>query len=241
VSIDVHDSPPTVDESDDLDRLTPHLVADALGRRRGARARLLQHARHLDRAGGGPLDRLLDDLAARAARAARASRAAGDVSPDRLAATLLLEVVHRLDLARPAITRLLDDPMAVDDAIQTTLLAVERRISTFQSRSRFRTWLFAVARNEALMALRRHPPVPIDPWDDAIDRGEDGTRFTTIVVSRHLVDELLLRLPAPYGETMLLRVAEQLDYDQIATRLGVPIGTVRSRLAKARDLLRLAR
>ncbi len=144
---------------------------------RGA-VRLLQHAHLLDRAGGGPLDRLLDDLAARAA------------SGDRRATTLLLEVVHHLGLVRPAIVCLLDDPMAADDAIQATLLAVERRISTFQCRSLFRTWLFAVARNEALMALRRRPPVPIDPWDDQIDRRDDGARFTTVVVSQHLIDEL---------------------------------------------------
>ena len=51
------------------------------------------------------------------------------------------------------------------------------------------------------------------------------------------ISDLIDRLPAPYAETLRLRLYDDLDYDAIAVRLDVPIGTVRSRLAKARELL----
>jgi RNA polymerase sigma-70 factor (ECF subfamily) len=51
------------------------------------------------------------------------------------------------------------------------------------------------------------------------------------------MEALVDSLDEPYRETMRLQVFENLDYETIAARLGIPIGTVRSRLAKARDLL----
>ena len=51
------------------------------------------------------------------------------------------------------------------------------------------------------------------------------------------MEALVDALPEPYRETMKLQAFENLDYEAIAIRLGVPIGTVRSRLAKARELL----
>lgn len=167
------------------------------------------------------LDVLLDDLATRAA--------AGD---DR-ATELLLELVHRLRLTRSAIAPIVTDATRADDVAQSTLVTVERKIGTYEGAAKFRSWLFAVARNEALMAVRPrksdadpHPEPPATP-----------ARFSSIVAFRVSIESLVDGLPEPYGETMRLQIFEDLDYETIAERLGVPVGTVRSRLARARELL----
>lgn len=172
-------------------------------------------------------DDLLDELA----RAARHRSA--------LALELLLTVVHELGLARPAIARLLVDPDQVDEAAQATLVAVEGGIGSFEQRARFRTWLFTVARNEAVALLRRGARGPVTTSaDDALAAwAPQPRRLSSVVASRATVEEALDALPAPYRETLELRVRSQLEYREIAARLGVPVGTVRSRLNKARELL----
>ncbi len=169
-------------------------------------------------------DRVLDALALEAAR--------GSVD----VASTLLAAVHQLGLARPAITRLILDPATIDEVAQSTLVQVERNITRFESRSKFRTWLYSIARNEALMRLRRdaNRPAPSERLDSI---AASGARMSSVIATRETVRQALEQLPEPYRQTMLLRTDDGLDYAEIAAALEVPVGTVRSRLAKARELL----
>jgi len=65
-----------------------------------------------------------------------------------------------------------------------------------------------------------------------------SARFSSVVVGRMAIEDVVNGLPEPYRATLRLQLFDNLDYDAIAARLDVPVGTVRSRLAKARDLLR---
>jgi RNA polymerase sigma-70 factor, ECF subfamily len=186
-----------------------------------ARAQLFEVATSGRTTNDGSLDVVLDELAKRAA--------AGNDS----ATELILELVHRLKLARGAIAPIVSDPTAADDVAQSTLVTVERKISSYEGRSKFRTWLFTVARNEALMAVR---PRKSDA-EPVAEPPAAAARFSSIVAFRVSIEALVESLPDPYRETLKLQVFENLGYDAIAVRLGVPIGTVRSRLAKARQLL----
>lgn len=170
------------------------------------------------------VDRVLDALALEAAR--------GSVD----VASTLLAAVHQLGLARPAITRLILDPATIDEVAQSTLVQVERNITRFESRSKFRTWLYSIARNEALMRLRRdaNRPAPSEQLDSI---AASGARMSSVIATRETVRQALEQLPEPYRQTMLLRTDDGLDYAEIAAALEVPVGTVRSRLAKARELL----
>ena len=196
------------------------LVSSALGGGL-ARAQLFEVAAAGRASNDGSLDVALDDLAGRAANG------------DDAATELVLELVHRLRLSRSAIAPIISDPTTADDVAQATLVAVERKIGSYGGRSKFRTWLFTVARNEALMAVRPRKsdaePVAEPPAASA--------RFSSIIAFRVSMEALVDGLPEPYRETLKLQIFESLDYDAIAARLGVPIGTVRSRLAKARQLL----
>jgi RNA polymerase sigma-70 factor (ECF subfamily) len=146
---------------------------------------------------------------------------------------LLLELIHRLQLATGAIRSRISDTTLADDVAQQTLITVERNIHSYGGLAHFRTWLHAVARNEALMTLRRRVPAPTGERP-----GYDGVRFTSVVANRMTIADVIDSLPPPYGETLRLQLFEDLDYEAIAARLGVPIGTVRSRLAKGKELLR---
>jgi len=186
-----------------------------------ARAELFEVAAAGRASNDGSLDVILDDLAKRAANG------------DDAATELVLELVHRLKLARSAISPIVSDPTAADDVAQATLVTVERKIGSYEGRSKFRTWLFTVARNEALMAVR---PRKSDA-EPVAEPPAAAARFSSIVAFRVSIETLVDGLPEPYRETLKLQIFDNLDYEAIAARLGVPIGTVRSRLAKARQLL----
>ncbi|MCW2546209.1 MAG: polymerase sigma-54 factor RpoN [Mycobacterium sp.] len=187
------------------------------------RARLLTYAatgRSADKAG---FDELLDGIA---------SRASAGSEP---ALELLLELVHGLHLADSAIRSRISDAALADDVAQQTLIAVESHIASYGGLAHFRTWLYAVARNESLMMLRRRLPEPkAEPQPPAVGR------FTSIVANKMTIADVIRSLPEPYGETLSLQIFEDLDYEAIAGRLQIPVGTVRSRLAKGKELLRQA-
>ena len=185
------------------------------------RARLFSYAIATRAVDKDAFDDLLDAVAMRAAGSSAA------------ALELLLELVHRLRLTDSAIRSRVADPALAEDVAQQTLITVERTIGSYGGLSRFRTWLYSVARNEALMTLRRKVPEPT-----AEPRPEAVGRFTSIVVNRMSIADVIDRLPAPYRETLKLQIYDDLDYEAIAERLRIPIGTVRSRLSKAKDLLR---
>ena len=196
------------------------LVVDALAGGTGARAQLLEQAAVARATKSADLDLILDDLATRAA-------AGSD-----LATELVLELVHRLGLARAVIASIIFDTGLVDDVAQMTLITIERRIGSYEGRAKFRTWMHTVARNEALMALRQRRAEPVEEVPIS------SARFSSVVVGRLAIEDVVNGLPEPYRETLRLQLFDNLDYDAIAARLDVPVGTVRSRLAKARELLR---
>jgi RNA polymerase sigma-70 factor (ECF subfamily) len=209
---------------------------------------LLDQLRAGDRSAADELDRAYAALAASgAARSAdevldAIAMAAAAGAP--MAVNLLATLVHRHRLADRAVAQVLIDPADIDDAVQLALIAVVERVNGFQGRARFRTWLFRVARNEALMLLRRKQrrPEPVGGVPDgtggaAAPGGEYVRRLSSVVAGRLSIEQMLAGLPEHYREPLRLRELEQLEYAEIADRLGLPIGTVRSRIARAREQL----
>jgi RNA polymerase sigma-70 factor (ECF subfamily) len=118
------------------------------------------------------------------------------------------------------------------DATQEALIAVARGITRFDGRARFTTWLYRVATNAALdEARRRHRrPIPsaIDP--DLVSSGD----ATGAVDARLDVDAALATLSPTARAAVVLRDLAGLEYSEIAEVLDIPIGTVRSRIARGR-------
>jgi RNA polymerase sigma-70 factor (ECF subfamily) len=121
------------------------------------------------------------------------------------------------------------------DATQEALIAVVRGLGRFDGTSKFSTWAYRVAVNATLDELRRRARRQAAPLDDlpasaAAVAGPD-------VAQRADVDAALLKLPVEFRAAVALRDLTGLDYAEIAEVLGIPPGTVRSRIARGRAML----
>lgn len=113
------------------------------------------------------------------------------------------------------------------------------RLDQFAGGSSFYTWLYRLARNRALDLLARKRPqaADLEPLGAAASDPAPGDAVAGAEL-RAAVQRALTELPAEQRELLLLREWEGLDYERIATLLGVPEGTVKSRLNRARAALR---
>ncbi|MEE8600793.1 sigma-70 family RNA polymerase sigma factor [Euzebya tangerina] len=163
--------------------------------------------------------------------------AAAGTSPHALAALLMTLDRHRV--ARPALHRVLIAPTDIDEAEQATLAAVALGIGQFDGRSAFTTWLHTVASNEARMVLRSRQRRPAEPVAEPTP-APFLARLSSVLADRDLITRTLATLPETQAEPIRLRELEGLEYEEIARRLDIPIGTVRSRLSRARAALAVA-
>lgn len=122
-----------------------------------------------------------------------------------------------------------------DDATQMALIAIVRALPGFDRRSSFSTWVYRIATNAALDELRRirRRPIPVD--DTVLERST--TDSTEAVDVQMLMSSALHKVSDEYRVVLVLRHIADLDYEDIATVVGVPVGTVRSRLARGRAQL----
>lgn len=157
---------------------------------------------------------------------------------DRAALGVLIEVIDRYQLDRPAIRRILVDDDEVDEAHQDTLIAVAQSIARFRGESAFMTWLHAVARNTASAQLRRAKRM-LPPTED-VDVGLTGQRLSSMISSRADLQAAVADLPDHYRDAVVLRDVEGWSYDAIAARVGVPVNTVKSRISRGRALVAAA-
>jgi RNA polymerase sigma-70 factor (ECF subfamily) len=126
------------------------------------------------------------------------------------------------------------------DAAQEALVALVRGLPRFDGRSAFTTWAYRVATNACLDEIRRRQRRP-DPSEVGTDGelpppgGEPGVAET--VSNRLDIDAALARLPLEFRTVVVLRDQLGMDYAAIAETLEIPVGTVRSRLARGRGAL----
>ena len=128
------------------------------------------------------------------------------------------------------------------DATQEAMLLIVRRIGTFDGRSRFTTWAHRVATNACLDELRRRNRRPAHPLpDDDPTSGtgipDRGPAVDAEVSGRLSIDAALATLPEEFRLPVVLRDLGGHDYAEIAEILGIPAGTVRSRIARGRGRL----
>lgn len=126
----------------------------------------------------------------------------------------------------------------VDDAVQASLITVMNKVGALRAAAAFSSWLFVMVRRECLRLQRlvaRH-----DSLDDGLDTGETERQLASRPDEALRFDliKALESLPAHYLEVVLLRDFEELTIAEMAIRLGEPAGAVRSRLHRARALVR---
>ena len=148
--------------------------------------------------------------------------------------------------------RLAYSPENTDDVLQVTMLKAWQGLAGFEGRSQFSTWLYRIAENAAITFLVRRSKltsreIPISglstegdsDWDRLVQAGHLDTpdgKLEEKQLLEHLV-KVEARLPPELAETYRLRYLGELSYQEIAQQLGIPIGTVRSRINRARTAL----
>lgn len=130
--------------------------------------------------------------------------------------------------------RLLGDPTLAEDVTQETFLKVYKKLDSYQFRSKFSTWVLAVARNAGLDALRKNrrnrTEVDIDLLNDPLVHGHPAESAP----SRLELETAVASLAPKLREAFLLVEVTGLRYEEVSRVLGVPLGTVKSRLYHAR-------
>jgi RNA polymerase sigma-70 factor, ECF subfamily len=138
------------------------------------------------------------------------------------------------------------------DALQEAMIAIARGIRRYDGRAAFTTWAYRVATNACLDELRRRARRPVpgavgfvatdpDPAPAAgmppVPAAPDGEVRLDAVLDRLTVDAALAHLPREFRVAVVLRDLCDLDYAEIGRVLDVPVGTVKSRIARGRALL----
>lgn len=144
---------------------------------------------------------------------------------------------------------LLRDPSDAEDAVQECFLRALKHFDSFRGPD-IKPWLFAILRNVCRAEYARRAGAPTTAIDDAPDSGEPtplwheetATPETEVLRSRDAsaIRRMIEALAEPFRETFVLREINELSYREIAQAAGVPVGTVMSRLARARAMLRAA-
>ncbi len=131
-----------------------------------------------------------------------------------------------------------------EDLVQETYLKALRNFASFQSGSNFRAWMFRILKNTFLSScstLEQRMTAAMVSEEDGRELAVDMETPETILMNRsnsQLVQRAIDDLPLHYREALLLCEVEEMSYQEIAEILSIPIGTVMSRLARARKSVR---
>ncbi len=146
-------------------------------------------------------------------------------------------LARHFDRVHAICRRITGHPEDALDATQEALIAISRGISRYDARAAFTTWLYRVATNAALDEVRRRKRRPTPADVEALEpapAGGSGGSVESAVAARIDVDAALAALAPEFRAAVILRDLCDLDYAEIADALGVPLGTVRSRIARGR-------
>jgi len=143
--------------------------------------------------------------------------------------------------------RMVGDYDAALDLTQEVFIKVYNSLSRYRSEFKFSTWIYKIAHNAAIDHLRRYAV-----REQALAGGLEGEHREVAIESRRLtpeqeserqerrteIESVVDALPAAYRELIVLRHSHDLSYDEIAEVTGLPLGTVKNRLFRAREAMR---
>jgi RNA polymerase sigma-70 factor, ECF subfamily len=174
---------------------------------------------------------------------------------------LELLVTTHYDRVHAVCRRMLGNDADALDATQDTLVAAIRALGRFDGRSSVSTWLYRIATNTCLDEIRRRRRRPVIGFEEDVAGTADSANTANsantadsadaltsartgggrdpadVVAARMDIDAALVALPEEFRAAVVLRDVCDLPYEEIAAVLGVPVGTVRSRLARGRAAL----
>jgi RNA polymerase sigma-70 factor (ECF subfamily) len=145
----------------------------------------------------------------------------------------LVDLIPRL---RRYARALVSDRAAADDLVQDTLERAWAKLHLYRRGTDLRAWLFTVMHNVHVNRVRATRPT--ETLEDEMPELAQGPAQGDGLLVRDL-DRSIARLPADQRAVLLLVTLEEMSYEEVAHTLAIPIGTVMSRLSRAREKLRL--
>jgi RNA polymerase sigma-70 factor, ECF subfamily len=138
--------------------------------------------------------------------------------------------------------RVLGDAEDAADATQDTLLSVVRKLEAFRGEAAFTTWVHRIALNVCFDHLRRARRQPVlqrvrDDELPSVEIGEPVPDHADAIAGERVIAAALAQVPDEFRVAIVLADIEDLPYDQISRVLGVPVGTVKSRVHRGRIAL----
>jgi RNA polymerase sigma-70 factor (ECF subfamily) len=160
----------------------------------------------------------------------------------------LLVAKYQRKLAR-LLSRFIRDPAVVEDVAQEAFIKAYRALPSFRGESAFYTWLYRIGINTAknyLVAMGRRAPTTTEFDSEDAENFEDGDQLRDVntpeneLMSKQIaqtVNDTMEALPEELRTAIVLREIDGLSYEEIATVMNCPIGTVRSRIFRARETI----
>lgn len=144
------------------------------------------------------------------------------------------------DTVRAVCHRIVLNSADADDATQQALIAIARSIRNFNEQSKVSTWIYRIAVNAALDEIRRtrRRAVPVD--DETFVEMSSTVNTLDAAETRIDIQRALAHVPEEFRVALVLRHIADMEYDDIAFVLDIPVGTVRSRLSRGREQLAAA-
>ncbi|MEC7564128.1 MAG: sigma-70 family RNA polymerase sigma factor [Planctomycetota bacterium] len=132
-----------------------------------------------------------------------------------------------------------DTTEEAQDVVQDTFVQAYRNLDTFRGDSSFFTWIYRIAFNLANARKRRKRPIAVDTTKLSLPSADPSAekRFEEVEFRSEL-RKAISQLSTDHQQVIILRELDELEYEEIAIRLGLSVGTVRSRLHRARAQLR---
>jgi RNA polymerase sigma-70 factor (ECF subfamily) len=135
------------------------------------------------------------------------------------------------------------------DLTQEVFIKVYASLARYRSEYKFSTWIYRIAHNAAIDHLRRYNPGRTEELEhDSEEHGRFEKPFASSAPSpeqlsekaerRAEIEEVVRSLPSAYRELIVLRHAQDMSYDEIAEVTGLPLGTVKNRIFRARETMR---
>jgi len=129
-----------------------------------------------------------------------------------------------------------------EDLVQEAYLKALKGFASFQQGTNFRAWMYRIVRNTFLTSrsgLKVKMTMPLDREEDAVAPPSDTPEAVLLArAAQQIIQSALERLPVHFREVILLCDVEEMSYQEIAEIIGIPIGTVMSRLSRARKSMR---
>ena len=145
--------------------------------------------------------------------------------------------------------RYVGNPYDAEDLVQETLYTACNKFHQLRDSRKFKSWMFTILRNHFLKWQRKKTPVQADDFENGIDyltqlesvsERQDVATVYEKKIEAETVQSILDKLPEKYKAVLILCYMEDSSYQEIADMLAVPVGTVMSRLSRAKQIMKKA-